>query len=125
MKTNTTIGHGILSQSDAEVFKLAAEIALYHHEQWNGQGYPHGLSGTAIPASARIVAVADVFDALSMKRPYKDAWPLERTVDYLETSAGSQLDAQFVALFLQSLPKILEIKAEWDAHERVIEGNLP
>jgi putative two-component system response regulator len=69
MKTHPRIGHDILVMSAAPVFRLAAEIALRHHEKWDGSGYPDGLAGEAIPESARIVALADVFDALSMKRP--------------------------------------------------------
>lgn len=73
MRTHSRIGHEILSKSDAPVFRMAADIALHHHEKWDGSGYPDRLAGEAIEESARIVAIADVFDALSMKRPYKDA----------------------------------------------------
>ncbi len=73
MKNHPTIGHGILNQSKEPIFQLAAEISLNHHEKWDGSGYPNGLKATRIPESARIVAVADVFDALSMKRSYKEA----------------------------------------------------
>jgi len=71
MQTHSAVGHKILSQSEAPLFKLAAEVALYHHEKWDGCGYPKGLKGEKIPISARIVAIADVFDALTRKRPYK------------------------------------------------------
>lgn len=124
MKTHTTIGHGILKQSNAPLFQLAGEIALNHHEKWDGGGYPNGLSGEGIPESARIVAVADVFDALSMKRPYKEAWPLVKTLDFLNQNAGSHLDAHLVAAFMDILPTILEIKAEWDTRELALEGNF-
>jgi len=84
MKTHPRIGYDILSKSDAPVFRLAAEVALRHHEKWDGSGYPGGLSGQDIPESARIVALADVFDALSMKRPYKEPWLIERIMTHLD-----------------------------------------
>ena len=110
MKTHTRIGYDILSKSQAPLFQLAAEIALYHHEKWDGSGYPTGLSGEGIPEAARIVAVADVFDALSTTRPYKDAWPLDKVLETLRLSAGSHLDPDMVDRFLALLPRILEIK---------------
>ncbi|GEO80292.1 response regulator [Pararhodospirillum oryzae] len=122
MKTHSTIGHDILAGSDAPVFKLAAEIALNHHERWDGRGYPNGLAGTAIPESARIVAVADVFDALSMRRPYKAPWPLAQVVATLRHDAGAHLEARLVDAFLDGLPRILAIKTEWDAREHAAAG---
>ncbi|SMF97338.1 putative two-component system response regulator [Methylomagnum ishizawai] len=117
MRTHSRIGYEILTSSDAPVFQLAAEIALRHHEQWDGSGYPDGLSGTAIPESARIVAVADVFDALTMKRPYKDAWPVEQALEALREGAGRHFDPPLVGAFEACLPRILEIKAGWDRRE--------
>lgn len=117
MKTHSRIGHDILAMSEAPVFRLAAEIALRHHEQWNGSGYPDGLTGEAIPESARIVAVADVFDALTMKRPYKDAWPVERALATLHEGSGSHFEPRLVERFASILPRILEIKSDWDARE--------
>ena len=113
MKTHAVIGHDILIKSQAPLFQLAAEIALRHHEKWNGTGYPDGLAGTAIPESARIVAIADVFDALSMKRPYKEAWPLESILDHLRQQSGQHFDPAVVTAFESCLPQILEIKADW------------
>lgn len=124
MKTHTSIGHGILKQSNAPLFQLAGEIALSHHEKWDGTGYPQGLSGEATPESARIVAVADVFDALSMKRPYKEAWPLDQTLDFLKKSAGSHLEARLVEAFMDILPAIVDIKAQWDTRELTLEGSF-
>lgn len=115
MKTHTTIGYGILTQSDAPLFQLAGQIALNHHEKWDGSGYPHGLSGSAIPESARIVALADVFDALSMKRPYKDPWPIDKIVTTLKESAGSHFEPRLVDKFMAVLPQILDIEAKWEA----------
>lgn len=122
MKTHTSIGHGILKQSNAPMFQLAGEIALNHHEKWDGSGYPNGLSAEDIPESARIVAVADVFDALSMKRPYKEAWPLDKTLAFLKENAGHHLDGRLVQAFMDILPAILEIKADWDARELALAG---
>lgn len=117
MKTHTQIGHNILSKGDAPVFKLAAEIALHHHEKWDGSGYPKGLAGDAIPESARIVALADVFDALTMKRPYKEAWPIHRVISTIDENAGSHFEPRLVATFYSILPQILDIKTQWDARE--------
>ncbi len=117
MQTHCAIGFEILSGSDAPVFRLAAEIARHHHERWDGSGYPEGLAGTAIPESARIVAVADVFDALTMKRPYKDAWPLEQVMATLRAGGGSHFDPSLVAAFEGCLPRILAIKDDWDQRQ--------
>lgn len=117
MKTHTRIGHEILSRSEASVFQMAAEIALYHHEKWDGRGYPYGLAGVDIPISARIVALADVFDALSMKRPYKDPWPLEKVMATLKEGQGQHFDPTLLELFVENLDKILAIKAKWDERE--------
>lgn len=119
MQTHPRIGYDILSKSDAPLFKLAAEVALYHHEKWDGGGYPEGLTGKAIPESARIVAIADVFDALSMKRPYKDAWPVEKSIEFLKEGSGQHFDPELLAIFIRILPSILKIKAEWDGREVV------
>lgn len=117
MRTHPRLGYEILSQSDAPVFRLAAEVALHHHEKWDGSGYPDGQAGEAIPESARIVAVADVFDALSMRRPYKEPWPIEKITDTLAAGAGAHFDPRLVTAFLNILPKILEVRALWDAQE--------
>lgn len=120
MKTHARIGYEILSKSDAPVFRLAAEIALRHHEKWDGSGYPDGLSGEAIPESARIVALADVFDALSMKRPYKEPWPVDRIMATLHDSAGTHFDPRLVEIFVSILPEILAIKDKWDTNESAL-----
>lgn len=117
MKKHPRIGHDILSKSDAPLFVLAAEIALRHHERWDGTGYPDGLSGVAIPQSARIVALADVFDALAMRRPYKDSWPVDRVMTTLRDSSGSHFEPRLVHVFDAILPQILQIKAAWDDKE--------
>ncbi|RXZ33939.1 response regulator [Oxalobacteraceae bacterium CAVE-383] len=117
MKTHPRIGYEILSTSTAPLFQLAAEIALHHHERFDGSGYPDGLIGEKIPESARIVALADVFDALSMKRPYKEEWPLERIMTTIRESTGSHFDPRIVEAFNGILPQILEIKKDWNARE--------
>jgi putative two-component system response regulator len=117
MKQHARIGYEILSRSDAPVFRLAAEIALRHHERWDGSGYPDGLAGEAIPESARIVAIADVFDALTMKRPYKEAWPIDKTLATMRESSGTHFDPGMLERFIEILPRLLEIKATWDARE--------
>lgn len=121
MRTHTTIGHEILSKSNAPVFQLAAELALRHHEKWDGSGYPDGLAGTAIPESARIVALADVFDALTMKRPYKDAWPIERVIRFVEENTGTHFEPRLIEIFTAILPQLLEIKETWDTRENAME----
>lgn len=118
MKTHCRMGFDILTKSEAPVFQLAAEIALRHHERWDGSGYPDGLAGTSIPESARIVALADVFDALTMKRPYKDPWPIERVMATMRESAGSHFEPRLVDIFDAILPQILQIQALWGDREQ-------
>ncbi|MEN8178357.1 MAG: HD domain-containing phosphohydrolase [Pseudomonadota bacterium] len=117
MKTHAELGHRILSKSQTQVFQLAAEVALYHHEKWDGSGYPQGLSGEAIPESARIVAIADVFDALTMRRPYKEPWCVEKAIANLQQDAGTHFDPKLVRQFMDITPEILQIKAQWDNQE--------
>ncbi|CAM2064823.1 Response regulator [Sulfidibacter corallicola] len=118
MKTHTTIGHSILSKSDTPLFRMAADVALSHHEKWNGEGYPAGLSGVDIPESARIVAIADVFDALTMVRPYKKAWPIDAALAELERGSGNHFEPRLVACFMEIESEIMEIKAKWDRREQ-------
>ncbi|AXT40731.1 response regulator [Alteromonas sp. BL110] len=117
MRTHAQIGHKILSQCDTPLFNLAAEIALCHHEKWNGTGYPEGLLGEDIPESARIVAIADVFDALTMKRPYKKAWSDEEAFEHLQEGAGEHFDPKLVACFLSIKQEILDTKRYWNQLE--------
>jgi len=109
INTHTTIGAELLNGDDADLIVLAREIALSHHEKWDGSGYPNGLAGEAIPQSGRIVAVADVFDALTSTRPYKKPWTMEAAIDFVRTNAGSHFDPAVVACFLDSLPEIRAI----------------
>lgn len=117
MRTHPRIGHDILVKSRAPVFQLAAEVALAHHERWDGTGYPQGLAGKEIPESARIVAIADVFDALSMRRPYKEPWPLDRIMQALHDGTGSHFDPEMAPVFASILPQVLQVKQRWDQRE--------
>lgn len=117
MRTHAQIGHKILSQCDTPLFALAAEIALCHHEKWNGTGYPEGLAGEDIPESARIVAIADVFDALTMKRPYKKAWSDDEAFEHLREGAGKHFDPKLVECFISIKEEILETKNHWNQLE--------
>jgi len=100
MEQHADRGRRILGGSDSPVMRLAAEIAGSHHERWDGTGYPYRLKGEAIPLSGRIVAVADVFDALTTQRPYKPAWSPEHARVFLQENAGSHFDPAIVAAFL-------------------------
>lgn len=113
MQRHTLIGHRILYESTAPILQMAATIALNHHERWDGSGYPNGLAGEAIPEMARIVAIADVFDALSMTRSYKDGWPLDRVIETLTQTAGAHFDPGLVDKFNGILPEILAIRDSW------------
>lgn len=102
VKTHSTIGAGILSGGRSDLVTLAERIALCHHERWDGSGYPHGLDGDDIPLEARIVAVADVFDALSHDRPYRLRWPLDAVLAHIGQAAGSHFDPKVVRALLES-----------------------
>lgn len=114
MRMHSQIGRKILNKSANPIFTTAAEIAYYHHEKWDGSGYPTGLSGEDIPLSARIVALADVFDALTMKRPYKEPWSDEDAFAEIEKSSGSHFDPKLVDVFLEIKDEIILIKDEWN-----------
>lgn len=113
MQTHTTIGYEILSGSQSKYMQMGAIIALNHHERFNGEGYPNQLTGSQIPLIARIVSVADVFDALMSVRPYKKAWPLEDAIDFLKKQSGTQFDPKCVDAFLKRLPNITAIHSEY------------
>ncbi|ABI72349.1 two-component system response regulator [Shewanella frigidimarina] len=113
MKKHPEIGAEILGESDSDLIALAKVVAMTHHEKWDGSGYPHGLKGEDIPIEGRIVAIADVFDALTSKRPYKEAWTVDKAMAFLHDQSGIHFDPQLVTLFQQSLPSILYIKQRW------------
>ena len=112
MEQHAERGRRILSGSASPVMRLAAEIAGSHHERWDGTGYPQGLTGEAIPLSGRMVAVADVFDALISARSYKPAWSLERARAHLESEAGRHFDPACVAAFLSRWEDIVALVEE-------------
>jgi len=109
MKNHTIIGYSIFKYSPLPVLKLAAEIALSHHERWNGEGYPHGISGEQIPLSARITSLVDVFDAISHERIYKEAWDINRSIEYIKSNSGILFDPFLTELFLKHLDMFMEI----------------
>jgi putative two-component system response regulator len=113
MKTHADIGAKILSGHDSDLLTMARLIALTHHEKWDGSGYPRGLKGEDIPLVGRIVALADVFDALTSVRPYKHAWSIEEAVVYIRDNSGIHFDPQLVRHFMKLLPQILAIKEEY------------
>ncbi|MBO5278838.1 MAG: HD domain-containing protein [Lachnospiraceae bacterium] len=111
MKTHAAYGGEIVKDvlgknADEELVQIASEIARYHHEKWDGRGYPDGLKGEEIPLSARIMAVADVFDALVSKRIYKDAMPVEKAMQILKQDAGTHFDPEIVEVFIKLKPTI-------------------
>jgi len=110
MKTHAAIGAEILQGGDSKLLTLARTIAMTHHEKWDGSGYPNGLAGEAIPQAGRIVAVADVFDALTSCRPYKKAWPVDEAVAFMNQNAGSHFDPEIIEHFQRCLPEILAIR---------------
>lgn len=117
IKTHCQIGFDIMSKSKAPIFVMAAEIALSHHEKWDGSGYPQGLAATAIPESARIVSIADVFDALTMSRPYKEAWTVEAAFAYIQEHAGQQFDPHIAQCFQEIKSEIISIRNKWNARD--------
>lgn len=110
MKTHAEIGAKLLDGDDSALMCMARQIALSHHEKWDGTGYPNGLQGEEIPLVGRIAAVADVFDALTSVRPYKHAWSIESASDYLKENRGRHFCPQLVDAFFDIFPKIIEIK---------------
>ena len=110
MQQHTVIGAKLLGGDDSALMCMARDIALYHHEKWDGSGYPAQLAGEAIPAVARIAAVADVFDALTSARPYKKAWTVEDAVRFLQEQSGRHFEPHLVAAFMTLLPQVLAIR---------------
>lgn len=118
MKQHTIIGGKILEGSDSEFIETARIIALTHHEKWNGKGYPKGLKGSKIPLVGRIASIADVFDALTTKRPYRDKpFPLEKTFAMILEGRGSDFDPEVVDAFLAIKDELVEIKEKNQDHD--------
>lgn len=113
MRRHAEMGAEIIGQHPSRLLQMARRVALCHHEKWDGSGYPAGLGGTAIPLEARIVAVCDVFDALTSVRPYKPAWEIDRAVALLSEQAGRHFDPAVVTHFIAHLPEMLAIRERW------------
>jgi len=112
MKTHAQIGANLLHGDESELLTMAREIALTHHERWNGTGYPNGLEEEAIPLAGRICALADVFDALTSERPYKEAWSVDDAMKYINDESGKHFDPELVKIFNEKLPEIESIMEE-------------
>ncbi|WP_297481460.1 HD domain-containing phosphohydrolase [Ferrovum sp.] len=112
MRQHPQIGHDILQDSPSKYLQMGGEVALAHHERYDGSGYPFGISGQAIPLSARIVAIADVFDALTTTRPYKSAWSIESSMQYLLKESGRHFDPLLVKVMLSLQTSVEKIHAE-------------
>jgi len=113
MKTHAQIGADILAGDDSELMCMAHDIALSHHEKWNGKGYPNGLAGEAIPLVGRVTALADVFDALTSRRPYKEPWTVERSLELIKFESGQHFDPRLVNIFVEKLAEIVAIKEKY------------
>ncbi|WP_430460646.1 HD-GYP domain-containing protein [Thalassolituus sp. LLYu03] len=113
MQTHARIGAEIIGDDGSRLLNMAREIALCHHEKWDGSGYPQGLQGESIPVEARIVAIADVFDALTSERPYKKAWSIEDATALIRGQSGQHFDPSLVDVFFDCLPDILIARDQW------------
>ena len=120
MQEHSEIGHRILKDSEAPLLRLAAEIALTHHEWVDGTGYPNGLAGDAIPLAGRVAAIADVFDALTNNRVYRVAYPLLEAVEMMDQAAGTHFDPALLKTFWDVLPEILQVDHEYRSIHRPI-----
>jgi putative two-component system response regulator len=113
MQTHPTIGAEIIGVHPDRMLAMAHRVALTHHEKWDGTGYPSGLAGEAIPLEGRIVALADVFDALTSVRPYKPSWSNDDALAYIKSSSGKHFDPAVVKWFEESIPEFLEVQRRW------------
>ena len=112
LRSHTILGEMMICVGSSPLLRMASEIALTHHERWDGAGYPNGLAGADIPLSGRIVAVADVFDALSSKRVYKPAFPIDKCVEILQEGSGTQFDPEVIAAFMKAQSEIVAVRIE-------------
>lgn len=114
MKEHAAFGAEILAEDNPSLLiDMAKNVAMTHHEKWDGSGYPKGLQAEEIPLEGRIIAIADVFDALTSKRPYKPAWTVERAIELIKNESGKHFDPQLVNYFIENLDEILAVKAKF------------
>lgn len=113
MRQHCSFGAEIIGEHDSELLKVSRTVALTHHEKWNGKGYPEGISEEEIPIEGRIVAIADVFDALTSERPYKKAWPDEKAIGLIKEESEQHFDPKLCIAFQEAIPEILKIKEEY------------
>jgi putative two-component system response regulator len=125
METHTTAGADILAKSNVPQMHIAEEIARHHHERWDGSGYPMKLVGTAIPIAARVSALADVFDALTHKRPYKEAWKVSEALAEIRSLKGKQFDPELTDIFLDLVPRLQRAHGDLDEFLAVEAKNSP
>jgi putative two-component system response regulator len=112
MTSHTKIGAKILARSRSQILQVAQQIAISHHERWDGKGYPQGRRGNKIPLAGRIVGLADVFDALNSKRPYKDPYPFEVSLDIMRRERGKLFDPDILDVFMKNIDEVLKIREE-------------
>lgn len=125
MKSHALIGDKMLEGDNCELLNAAQMIALTHHEKWDGSGYPNGLAGEDIPLMGRIVALADVFDALTSERPYKKAWTVDDALDLINKEKGRHFDPRLADYFIKLKPKLLEIQGEYaEDNEKEFQSHL-
>ena len=117
MERHVEIGVDIIGEFDSPMLEMARQIAATHHEKWDGSGYPKGLAGEDIPLEGRIAAICDVFDALTSERPYKEAWPLEKAVKFIEENSGSHFDPTLARLFVEIIPDVVALREEYPDEE--------
>jgi putative two-component system response regulator len=113
IKTHCKIGADIIGDTETELMMASKIVAYQHHEKWNGKGYPQGLKGEDIHIYGRIVAIADVFDALVSDRPYKKGWEVDKAVDYIKSESGKHFDPEVVKAFVKALPGIVRVKQQY------------
>jgi putative two-component system response regulator len=113
MMTHTQIGAEIIGDDPSDIMRLASIVARCHHEKWDGSGYPNQLQQESIPLEARIVAIADVYDALTSIRPYKNAWSHEDAVAFIRNNVGTHFDPHLVECFIQVLPDVIGIRLQY------------
>jgi putative two-component system response regulator len=125
MKQHTVIGGYILQNSGSKLLQAGEVIALSHHEKWDGSGYPKGLAGENIPLWGRICAVADVFDALASKRPYKEAFSNEKSLEIMKEKRGTHFDPKLVDLFMGNLDEVFAIQGKYRTSDSLTKEGVP